>query len=188
MKRYSLLAPAMALVVAAACNPMGGSGTLTARWMTPVDTASLTMPVTGTWCVGPGRLDLRAAVGDTGLGLAVFPLDSIALTGTYPVLQPGGQIQVRPGAAVALRWMSKVVVQGWWGDSGSVTLAGESIRGLSGNGTVWLVSGLGPDSVTALEFSFRGVRVRSDTLCDAPVLPVAIPLDTTGTLTDPGVN
>ena len=98
------------------------------------------------------------------------------------------QIQVRPSAAVALRWVSKVMIQGWWGDSGSVTLAGRSFRGLSGNGTAWLVSGLGSDSVTALEFSFRGVRVRNDTECDAPVLPVAIPLDTAVTLPDPGVD
>lgn len=188
MNPRPLLGVALALAAAAACNPLGRSGTLTARWITPVDTAEVTMPVTGTWCVGPGRLDLRAAAGDTGLGLAVYPTDSSALTGTYPVSQPGGQIQVRPSAAVALRWASKVLMQGWWGDSGSVTLAGGSVRGLSGNGAVWLVSGLGPDSVTMLDFSFRGVRVRSDTLCDAPLLPVAIPLDTAGTLTDPGVD
>lgn len=188
MRLHVLPGAAIALVMAAACNPLGRSGTLTARWTTPVDTAAVTMPVTGTWCVGPGRLDLRAAVGDTGLGLAIFPSDSSALAGTYPVVQPGGQIQVRPGAGVALRWMGKVVVQGWWGDSGSVTLAGGSLRGLSGNGTVWLVSGLGLDSVTALEFSFRGVRVRNDTLCDVPVLPVAIPLDSAEILPDAGVD
>lgn len=186
MKRAAL--PVMALMFAAACNPLDRSGTLTARWTTPTDTASVTMPVTGTWCVGPGRLDLRAAAGDTGLGLAIYPTDSVALAGTYPILVPDAQLQVRPSAAAALRWMSKVLIQGWWGDSGSVTLEGGTLRGLSGTGQVSLVSGLGPDSVTALEFTFRGVRVRNDTLCDAPVMPVAIPVDSAGTLPAPGVD
>jgi hypothetical protein len=175
-------------LASAACNPLDGSGTLTARWTTPTDTTSLTMPVTGRWCVGPGRLDLRAATGDTGLGLAIYPTDSVAFAGSYPVLEPGGQLQVRPSAAVALRWMGKVLVQGWWGDSGSVTLSGGKLRGLSGQGEAWLVSALGPDSVTALEFSFRGVRAGNDTLCDVPPLPVGIPLDSAGTLPAPGVD
>ena len=162
MKRAAL--PVMAIVFAVRrCNPLDRSGTLTARWTTPTDTASVTMPVTGTWCVGPGRLDLRAAAGDTGLGLAIYPTDSIALAGTYPILAPDGQCRCARARPSALRWMSKVLVQGWWGDSGSVTLEGGRLRGLSGTGQVWLVSGLGPDSVTALEFNFRGVRVRNDT-------------------------
>jgi hypothetical protein len=148
----------------------------------------MAVPVTGRWCVGPGRLDLRATAGDTGLALALYPMDSVGLAGVYPVFEPGGPVQVRPGAAVALRWMGKVLVQGWWGDSGSVTLSGGRVRGLSGRGEVWLVSGLGPDSVTALEFSFRGLRVVNDTLCDAPTLPVGVPLDSGGTLPAPGVD
>ncbi len=185
MKRSAVLALSL---VSAACNPLDGSGTLTARWTTPTDTASLTMPVTGRWCVGPGRLDLRATKGDTGLGLAIYPTDSVAFAGSYPILEPGGQLQVRPSAAVALRWMGKVLVQGWWGDSGVVTLSGGRLRGLSGKGEAWLVSALGPDSVTALEFSFRGVRAGNDTLCDVPPLPVGVPLDSAGTLPAPGVD
>jgi hypothetical protein len=176
------------MALLAACNPLDGSGTLTARWTTPTDTTSVAMPVTGRWCVGPGRLDLRASLGDTGLGLAIYPTDSVEFAGSYPVLEPGGQLQVRPSAAVALRWMGKVLVQGWWGDSGTVTLSGGRLRGLSGQGEASLVSGLGPDSVTALEFNFRGVRVANDTLCDAPIMPVAIPLDSAGTLPAPGVD
>jgi len=146
------------------------------------------MPVSGRWCVGPSRLDIRAVAGDTGLGLVIYPSDSSAMHGDYTVLSPEGRLQVRPSAGVALRWVGKVMVQGWWGDSGSVTLAGGVVRGLSGRGAARLVSGLDPDSVTTLEFEFRGVRIRNDTLCDARTLPVAIPLDSTGTLPAPGVN
>lgn len=181
---------ALVLCVAAGCNPLGGDGRLTARWTASGDTstATLTAPVTGRWCEGPSRLDLRAVAGDTGLGLVIYPSDSSAMEGEYLVLAPGGRLQVRPSAAVALRWVGKVMVQGWWGDSGLVTLAGGRVRGLSGRGAARLVSGLGPDSVTTLEFEFSGVRVRNDTLCDAPERPAAIPIDTTGTPPAPGVN
>lgn len=180
----------LVLLLAAGCNPLSDSGTLSAHWTVPGDTAaaSLSMPVTGRWCVGPSRLDIRAASGDTGLGIALYPSDSSAMAGTYTVLAPGGQLQVRPSASVALRWVGKVLVQGWWGDSGTVTLSGGRVRGFSGAGAVRLVSAFDPDSATTLEFEFRGVRMRNDTLCDAPVLPVATPRDTTGTLAAPGVD
>lgn len=188
MKRAGV--SALVLCVAAGCNPLGGDGRLTARWTASGDTstATLSAPVTGRWCVGPGRLDLRAVAGDTGLGLVIYPSDSSAIHGDYTVLSPESRLQVRPSAAVALRWVGKVMVQGWWGDSGSVTLAGGPVRGLSGRGAARLVSGLGPDSVTTLAFEFSGVRVRNDTLCDAPKLPVAIPIDSTETPPAPGVH
>jgi hypothetical protein len=181
---------ALALCVAAGCHPLGGDGRLTARWTAPGDTstATLTAPVTGRWCVGPDRLDIRAVAGDTGLGLVIYPSDSSAMHGEYTVLSPERRLQVRPSAAVALRWVGKVMVQGWWGDSGSVTLAGGPVRGLSGRGAARLVSGLDPDSVTTLAFEFSGVRVRNDTLCDAPDRPAPDPTDSTGSPPPPGVN
>ncbi len=178
-------------VVVAACNPFDRSGTLTAQWAAVGDTlgetARVTIPVSATWCVGPSRLDIRAAAGDTGFALTLYPSDSSALAGRYSVLEPGASATVRPSAGVALRYMGKVVVQGWWGDSGVTTISGGWVRGLSGEGEAWLVSGLGPDSVTALDFTFRGVRVRNDTLCDAPP-PPAVPEDSAGTLPGPGVD
>jgi hypothetical protein len=178
------------LGAATGCNPFATSGNLTAHWKVPGDStpAAITMPVTARWCVGPSRLDIRAVAGDTGLGVAIYPSDSSALGGDYIVLAPDSQLQIRPSARVALRWVGKVLVQGWWGDSGSVTLAGSPIRGLSGHGAVWLISGITPDSVLSLEFEFTGVRTRNDTLCDVPVLPVAVPIDTTGPPSAPGVD
>jgi hypothetical protein len=181
---------ALVLCVAAACNPLGGDGRLTARWTASGDTstAMLTAPVTGRWCVGPSRLDIRAVAGDTGLGIVIYPSDSSVMHGEYTVLAPDRGLQVRPSAGVALRWVGKVMVQGWWGDSGSVTLAGGLVRGLSGRGAARLVSGLGPDSVTTLAFEFSGVRVRNDTLCDAPDRPAPVSTDSTGTPPTPGVD
>jgi hypothetical protein len=171
-----------------ACNPLGRPGVLSARWTSGADTTAATLPVTGTWCVGPERLDLRATSGDTGLAVAVYAADSSALQGEYPVMAPGGQVMVRPSAGVAVRWVGKVQVQGWWGDSGSVTLTGGEVRGLTGRGRVRLTSGLGPDSVTDLAFEFRGVRFRSDTTCDVPALPVGVSIDSAAPPAQPGVH
>jgi hypothetical protein len=180
-----------ACLLLAACGPLGRRGTLTARWIAGPDTASLTVPASASWCAGPGRLDIRAFSGDTGLGLVVYPTDSTALAGDFPVLEPGAQIQVRPSAGVALRWMGKVDIEGRWGNSGSVRVSGELGRALSGGGNVWLISNLGPDSVTSLEFSFRGLHAKTDTPCDAPVLPVGVPVDSAaaaGTPSAPGID
>ena len=185
MKRAGMAA--LALAVAAGCNPVGG-GTVAARWVTAGDTAVITMPATAAWCVRERRLDLRASVGDTGLGLALFPPDSILVPGEYPVMVPGGMVRVRPTARVALRWMSKVIIQGWWGDSGAVRITEASPRALSGSGVGWLVSGLGPDSVTTLDFEIRGVRVRTDTLCDLQPTPVEEAADSAGQPGGAGVD
>ena len=77
------------------------------------------------------------------------------------------------------------------GGFGSVTFTSSALGGLSGSGQAWLVSNLGPDSVTPLEFSFRGLRVKTDTLCDAPQLPTGAPVDsaaTAGTPPAPGIH
>ena len=169
--------PIAALAAMAACNPEGGRATLTARWVVAAESASITMPATVTWCPDPGRFDLRAFEGDTALGVAVYPEGTTSVAGSYPVLAPGGPVQIRPAAAVALRWMDKAAIQGWWGDSGAVSFTSGPLGGISGSGQLRLVSNLGPDSVTPLEFTFRGLRVKTDTLCDAPRLPVGIPLD-----------
>jgi hypothetical protein len=163
-------------LVLAACVPAGG-GTLHAHWATASDTADLTMPATATWCPAAGRLDIRASSGDTGVGLAIFPTDSGEGPGDYSIVEPGGPVHFRPSAAVALRWFGKVQVLGWWGDSGAVSVAGKPGGPLSGQGTGRMLSGLGPDSTVYLTLRFRGLEVRTDTLCDAPPPPLAQPTD-----------
>ena len=167
---------AAALLVLAGCLPAGG-GTLHARWTAAADTAELTMPATATWCPGPRRLDIRAAAGDTGVGLAIFPVDSGVLAGDYSFVEPGGPVSFRPSAAVAVRWFGKVQVMGWWGDSGAVSVAGGPGGPLSGRAVGRLASDLGPDSTAAITLRFRGLRVRTDTLCDAPVPAPVQPAD-----------
>jgi len=137
--------------------------------MTAADTIDITMPATATWCTGPARLDIRASAGDTGVGIAIYPVDSLALAGDYSVVEPGGPVSFRPSAAAAVRWVGKVQVFGWWGDSGAVTLVGTRGGRLSGQGAGRMVSGLGPDSTIHFSVRFHGLRVQADTACDAPV-------------------
>jgi hypothetical protein len=151
------------------------------------------MPATATWCPGPQRLDIRASAGDTGVGLAIYPTDSGSLAGDYSFVEPGGPVHFRPSAAIALRWFGKVQVFGWWGDSGAVAVSGKRGSALSGTATGRLLSGLGPDSNVYLVIRFRGLRVRTDTLCDAPSPEPPRPTDSAApppplTLPSPGVD
>lgn len=161
------------VVLIAACGRPPRPGALTARWGT-LDTASVTLRATARWCVGAGRIDLRARTGDTAFGVAFYPTDSVAVAASYPVWQPGQPGALRPGAGVAVRWMSKAVIEGWWADSGAVELTGGWSK-VAGQGQARLISGRGPDSTIPLAFTFRDVPLVVDTLCDQPTLPAGVP-------------
>lgn len=176
------------VALVAACGGTPRPGTLTARWGVK-DTAEVTAPATARWCVGPGRIDLRARVGDTAFGVALYPTDSAVVSAGYPVRLPGSPVTFRPSAGVAVRWLSKASIEGWWGDSGSIEVTGGWPR-IAGRGEARLVTSRDPDSALPLAFSFRGVPLVVDTLCDQPTLPVATPVETDSSGPPPadGVN
>ncbi len=93
---------------------------LEAIW-TGADTAALGAPATAKWCDSLRMLEIVAIAGDTGIGIAVYPSDSIA-SGRYRVRPPATADSLPPAAAVGLRWFSETAVQGFQGDSGEVTL------------------------------------------------------------------
>ena len=93
---------------------------LEASW-TGADTATLSAPGTAAWCDTLRVLEIVAIAGDTGIGIAVYPSDSIA-SGRYRVRPPAVADSLPPAAAVGLRWFSETAVQGFQGDSGEVTL------------------------------------------------------------------
>lgn len=176
---------AAAVLLGAACSR---EGALTARWGT-TDSAAVALSATARWCSDAGRIDLRARSGDTAFGVALYPTDSVAVAVSYPVWVPGQPVAYRPGAGVAVRWLGKASIEGWWGDSGAVEVTGDWRR-LEGHGVVRLVSGNGPDSTLPLEFSFRDVSLVADSLCDQRVLPPGVPnvSDSTGTPAAGGVD
>ena len=91
------------------------------RW-TGADTASFSARAVAEWCAPRHLLEIRAVAGDTGVGIALYPPDTVD-AGRYPIRRPDvADTILPPSAAVALRWFSQTTVMGYQGDSGSVIL------------------------------------------------------------------
>jgi len=154
----------------AACQGRG-SGQLVARWIGPEDTTSFRAPVTASLCGAKQRLDLLALRGDSGIGLALYPVDSAKLAAVYTVTEPGGPIQIRPGAGVAIRWFGKTAVEGFWGRQGTVTVTQDK-RGRVGVAIdAMLVSSVLGGPALALTGSASGIPIAVDTTCAAAETP-----------------
>ncbi|HET9294396.1 MAG TPA: hypothetical protein VFO06_08895 [Gemmatimonadales bacterium] len=151
------------LLLLAACQ--AGGGKLTARWIGEQDTASFQAPVTASWCEANKRLDLFAMRGDSGIGLALYPVDSAQLAATYTVTEPGGPIQVRPGAGVAIRWFGKTAVVGFWGREGTITVTQKKRGRLGVDIDAKLVSSVLDGPTLALTGSGNGIQIEPDTSC-----------------------
>ncbi len=117
-----------ALVVAAtmpmvldACAVDGGARIET-TW-TGGDTGAFAVPAAGAWCAKGRYLEIRAARGDTGVAVAIFPKDSAPdrIAGVYKVIKEAADSS-RPTAAVAMRWSDPTAVAGFRSDSGTVTV------------------------------------------------------------------
>jgi hypothetical protein len=125
----------LALVLwALACHrdePGAAGGRLSARW-TGADTATFSAPAVAEWCDSLRLLEIRAVAGDTGVGIALYPPDTL-VAGAYPIRPPNvADTILPPSAAVALRWFSKTTVMGYQGDSGALTLGRRPDGSLSG--------------------------------------------------------
>jgi hypothetical protein len=151
----------VAVMAATACGdesseaPRGAR--LSARW-TGADTAAFSGPAVAEWCAPLRILEIRAAAGDTGLGIAFYPPDTLH-AGAYPVRRRDlADTALSPSAAVALRWFSQTTVMGYQGDSGLVTLERQADGTLAGRFNVGarpFVTG----SRLHLTGDFEGVRV-----------------------------
>jgi hypothetical protein len=119
-----LAGAALLLALGAACRrdstePSGPR--LTVRW-TGQDTVEFSARAVGEWCDSLRLLEIRAVAGDTGVGIALYPPDTLE-AGAYPVRPPDVADTTRlPAAAVALRWFTQTAVMGYQGDSGGLTL------------------------------------------------------------------
>jgi hypothetical protein len=109
----------------------GGSGRLDVRW-TGTEGGRIARPATAEWCARHKRLEIQAIQGDTGIGVAIYPVDSI-VAGEYRVLPPARAESLPPAAGVALRWLSKASVRGFRADTGTVVLERGRAGTLSGS-------------------------------------------------------
>jgi hypothetical protein len=78
-------------------------------------------PMTAEWCGVRRALEIRGVAGDTGIGLLLYPVDTIDAD-SYRVVVPEDADIAQPSAAIALRVFSTNTVQGYQGDSGIVAL------------------------------------------------------------------
>jgi hypothetical protein len=95
------------------------------------DAGKLSASATAGWCASRHMLEIRAIRGDTGVALAVYARETLAV-GIYPVKPPARAESIPPAAGLALRWLGPKLVQGFQGDSGSVRLERSGTGQISG--------------------------------------------------------
>jgi hypothetical protein len=131
------LAVALGLTLLIACDVRESqpaqAGRLDAQWA-GADSGKISTPAAGQWCREGLRLEIQAIQGDTGVAMALYPVDSIE-SDSYPVVDPTRADSVRPSASVGLRLFSQTAVKGYRGDSGAVLLKRSSSGQLSGKVT-----------------------------------------------------
>lgn len=104
----------------AACEAVRSRGQLEAKWGGH-DSGHVSAPAHGVWCPESNLLKLTGVKDDAGVGIAVYPVDSLT-SGDYPVTDPAGDSTTRPRSALAIRWFTDQEIQGYQGDSGVVSI------------------------------------------------------------------
>jgi hypothetical protein len=122
------------LLLVAACREAPGRSSAPGHLEVEWDGSSkgrLSGTASATWCDVQRVLAIRVVRGDTGIALAIYPEKTLA-PGAYTVVEPARADSVPPAAAVAARWPTKSVIQGFQGDSGRVLLQRSSSGRFSG--------------------------------------------------------
>ena len=138
---------------------------------TGTDTLHFGAEASAEWCDTLRVLTIEAMRGDSGVGLAIYPGDSIA-SGSFPIHPPvrpdtaaadsAARAVAPPSAALALRWISKTIVRGFQGDSGDVTLRRDRSGRLAGQFNAAARSMFDDGRVTVTG-TFSGLRPRPAT-------------------------
>jgi hypothetical protein len=164
--RLRLCAGLALLPALGACTAERG-GRLEVKW-TGADTGRLVAPATAEWCATGKYVRVEALHGDTGVAVAVFPVDT-ALSGHYTLSLAHAE-SARPSGVVALRWFDAMTLAGFRSDSGSITLHREPKGGLSGELRAdGRLVGPRPKNLRVVG-QFRGLTVRPASR-DCPALP-----------------
>lgn len=122
-------------------------------WQRDTVSAEFSLPVRAIWCRDQGWLEVVGARSDTGVGLALFPSDTV-LKGQYPIVPPLERAELRtPLAVAAVRWFSETELLSFEGVEGEVVVE-RTVRGLAGRFHARLRVPVGSDSLR-LEGEFR---------------------------------
>lgn len=146
-------------LVAACQSGSGGSsgGSLQVRW-SGREPGRLSGGATAGWCAPRHVLEVRSIQGDTGVALALYPAETLT-AGVYRVVEPNRAESLPPAAAVALRWLTPKIVQGFRGESGSVRLQRSSSGQVSGEMSLRARSVVDTERVT-ITGSFQGLSLQ----------------------------
>jgi len=167
-----------------ACQPPSRSpanGHLEATWEGK-EPGRISGVATAGWCALRSVLEIQTVRGDTGIALALYPGKGLA-PGAYRVLDPVKAESLPPAAGVAVRWLSKSVIQGFQGESGRVDLERSPSGLLSGRVRAHARSVVDTQRIV-LTGAFRDVAVHPDSLGCAP----AVPPDEDAAAADTGVH
>jgi hypothetical protein len=156
-----------ALLALGACRENGatGPGTIDVAW-TGADTGRLRLAASARWCAEDSLVEITGSSGDSGVALALMPVDTAITPGVFPVGLPL-RVRGRPGARVAIRWRGEPLTQGYYGMSGTVTI--DSAAGLRGRLEATLRS-VHDERQISLSGTFRGLAIlsRSAEPCGSP--------------------
>jgi hypothetical protein len=129
-------------------------GEFTAEWV-GADTGGISVKPHAVWCEGDRRLKITAVRGETGVGLLVYPVRSLNLE-AYQVFDPGLDTVLRPGAALAGRWVREKQIVAYQSDSGTVRLD-STANGLGGKFTVRMRGLNNPNDTVRVTGHFGGL-------------------------------
>ena len=160
----------------AACQSGSGrtsGGHLQIRW-SGREPGRLSATATAGWCAPRHVLEVRSIQGDTGVALALYPAETLT-AGVYRVVEPTRAESLPPAAAVALRWLTPKIVQGFRGESGSVRLQRSSSGQVSGELSLRARSVVDTERVT-ITGSFQGLTLQlQPPHCGTPGAPDEAP-------------
>lgn len=153
-------------------------GVVEGRWI-GADTGAMTAAGAARWCHEQRRLQITAARGDTGLGIALYLEGDRPAPGTFRVVNTLAGDSSVPRAATAARWLEPTLLRGFQGRRGTVTMRAVEEGRISGTFETDLHAATGQDSVRMVG-SFTEVPLSRMTLgCEAPIA---------GPAADSGVN
>jgi hypothetical protein len=151
----------------------GGGGNLQVRW-SGREPGRLSARATAGWCAARHMLEVRSIQGDTGVALALYPAETLS-AGVYRVVDPVRAESLPPAAAVALRWLTPKLVQGFRGESGTVRLRRSSSGQVSGEMSLRARSVVDTQRVS-ITGSFHDLTLRLQAAqCGGPKTPEEAP-------------
>jgi hypothetical protein len=93
---------------------------------------TMSAPAGADWCPAARTVQLTAVQGDTGLGILIYPPESLVV-GKYPVVEPADARTKSPTASVGFRLMNQTAVSGYQGQTGVLIIERVQAAQISGH-------------------------------------------------------